>query len=277
MAPKKQPAKAKAAAKTPEPTPESPVDRIRNRISRFENLPAEILDANPLNWRTHPEAQRAAMAGALTELGWCGAVMVRSTGHGRYEVIDGHLRAEQPAGTMVPCLVLDVDEGEARKILASFDPIAAMAGMNGLNLMALMDDTTFENEPLSQMMTALMASIPADEAAAAALSAEGTVLAALSTDGYEPRNVVQLGETWSLSDRHFLMVADVFDSWPEAFALCQKVTPKPLYVPYGGPLVALTVTAKLRPMVIVQPVLFVASVTLDWWEDAHSTGSVVKL
>jgi len=33
--------------------------------------PAELA-ANPRNWRKHPEAQQAALAGVLSEVGWAG-------------------------------------------------------------------------------------------------------------------------------------------------------------------------------------------------------------
>ena len=42
-------------------------------------------------------------------------------------LIDGHLRAETTPDQVVPVLVLDVNEAEANKLLATLDPLAAMA------------------------------------------------------------------------------------------------------------------------------------------------------
>jgi hypothetical protein len=42
-------------------------------------------------------------------------------------LIDGHLRAETTHDQLVPVLVLDVDEAEANKLLATLDPLAVMA------------------------------------------------------------------------------------------------------------------------------------------------------
>ena len=42
-------------------------------------------------------------------------------------LIDGHLRAETTPDQLVPVLVLDVDENESHKLLATLDPLAAMA------------------------------------------------------------------------------------------------------------------------------------------------------
>ena len=63
----------------------------RNRIAGHADVaPAELVP-NPRNWRTHPDDQQRALAGALGEVGWVAEVLVnRTTGH----VVDGHLRIE---------------------------------------------------------------------------------------------------------------------------------------------------------------------------------------
>jgi hypothetical protein len=57
-------------------------------------------------------------------------------------LIDGHLRAELTPDTEVPVLVLDVDEYEANTLLATLDPVAAMAETGLAELRALMDQVT---------------------------------------------------------------------------------------------------------------------------------------
>ncbi len=42
-------------------------------------------------------------------------------------LMDGHLRAETTADQLVPVLVLDANEAEANKLLATLDPLAGMA------------------------------------------------------------------------------------------------------------------------------------------------------
>ena len=44
---------------------------------------------------------------------------------GSLELVDGHLRAETTPDQEVPVLVLDIDEDEANKLLATLDPLAA--------------------------------------------------------------------------------------------------------------------------------------------------------
>ena len=101
---------------------------IRDRILGLRRVPASSLLANPLNWRSHPAAQRDALRGALAEIGYASALLARELADGSLELIDGHLRAETTPDAIVPVLVLDLDEAEAAKLLATFDPLAALAG-----------------------------------------------------------------------------------------------------------------------------------------------------
>ena len=111
---------------------------IRNRIKELRNVAASELRPNPKNWRTHPETQRNALRGILAEVGIAAACLARELPDGSLMLIDGHLRAETASGTTVPVLVLDVNEEEADKILATLDPLAAMAGSDAVQLDALL-------------------------------------------------------------------------------------------------------------------------------------------
>src|SRR5438034_2439194 len=99
---------------------------IRDRVIELRRVPVGELRPNPKNWRRHPEVQRRALAAMLAEVGFAGAVLARQTPDG-LELIDGHLRTDMLSDQEIPVLVLDVDEAEAAKILASLDPLAAMA------------------------------------------------------------------------------------------------------------------------------------------------------
>jgi len=67
------------------------------------------------------------LRGVLQEIGYADALLARALPDGRLMLIDGHLRAETTPDQLVPVLVLDVDEAEADKLLATLDPLAAMA------------------------------------------------------------------------------------------------------------------------------------------------------
>lgn len=101
---------------------------IKDRIKELRRVPASQLIPNPKNWRTHPEKQRNAIQGVLAEIGYADALIARELPDGSLMLLDGHLRAETTPNQEVPVLVLDLDEAEADKLLATLDPISAMAG-----------------------------------------------------------------------------------------------------------------------------------------------------
>ena len=111
--------KVKKAAASPAVAPDAPL-RLEWRS------PAELAE-NPRNWRRHPESQIAALQGIIAEVGWAGACLFNErTGR----LIDGHARkkvALDQGADRVPVLVGDWSEEDEAKILATLDPLAAMA------------------------------------------------------------------------------------------------------------------------------------------------------
>lgn len=128
---------------------------IRDRIVELRRVRAGDLLADPRNWRKHPKAQRDALADVLGEKGYAGALLVRETPDG-LRLIDGHLRAELDPNQVVPVLVLDLDEAEAGKLLATLDPLGAMATVNHDALQALLKDVSFDNKAINEMLAALV-------------------------------------------------------------------------------------------------------------------------
>jgi len=131
--------------------------QIRNRIKELRHVPASDLRPNPKNWRTHPKAQQDALRGILAEVGMADACLARELDDGTLMLIDGHLRAETIGEEVVPVLILDVDEAEADKILATLDPLAAMAVADPHLLDSLLRDVNTGDEGLQQMYAELAA------------------------------------------------------------------------------------------------------------------------
>ena len=100
--------------------------KIRDRIKELRRVKAGELIPNERNWRRHPKKQQEALQGILAEVGYANALIAYQTKEG-LKLIDGHLRASTTPDTEVPVLILDVTEAEANKLLASLDPMAAMA------------------------------------------------------------------------------------------------------------------------------------------------------
>jgi len=203
-----------------------PTAAWRNRIvGSGEEVPDQLL-ANPGNWRIHPKAQQRALAGALSEVGWVAQVLVnRRTGH----LVDGHLRVElaiSKGEPTVPVLYVDLSEDEERIILATLDPLAAMATADAAKLEELLRDLTPSDDALRAML---------DE-----LAERNGLLRQGLTDPDEvppaPDDAdvyVQPGELWALGD-HRLLCGDATD--PEAVRrLLDGATPTLLATdpPYG--------------------------------------------
>ncbi len=128
---------------------------IRNRVKELRYVPASQLQPNPKNWRTHPEGQANALRGILAEVGIAGAVLAYETPEGGLKLIDGHLRAETLGNADVPVLVLDVNEAEADKLLATIDPLGAMAEADADKLRELLKEVETASEDLANMFTEL--------------------------------------------------------------------------------------------------------------------------
>lgn len=129
--------------------------KIRDRIKELRRVRASALRPNAKNWRTHPKAQRDALCGLLAEIGYADALLARELSDGSLELIDGHLRAETTPDQEVPVLVLDLNDAEAAKLLATLDPVAALAETDQAMLAELLDAFETESEAVRRMLDEL--------------------------------------------------------------------------------------------------------------------------
>ena len=129
--------------------------KIRDRIKELRRVKASELLPNPKNWRTHPEAQQNALRGVLAEVGYADALIVRETPDGLM-LVDGHLRAETTPDSKVPVLVLDINEAEADLILATLDPLAAMAEADTEALRNLTESVPTDNEYIQTLLASIL-------------------------------------------------------------------------------------------------------------------------
>lgn len=130
--------------------------QIRNRIKEFIRVLAKELVPNPKNWRTHPDNQKDALKGVLSEIGYADALLARRLEDGKLQLIDGHLRAETTPDQEVPVLVLDLDEKEADKLLTLLDPLSAMAGTDETLLRELTDNLETQNEAIQNLVNSML-------------------------------------------------------------------------------------------------------------------------
>jgi hypothetical protein len=92
-----------------------------------EQMDPRALSPNPLNWRRHPESQRAALRASLSEFGFvAGPIWNRQTGN----LVDGHARVEEAIAAgreTIPVNVVSLPSESERRLLRMFDPITGMA------------------------------------------------------------------------------------------------------------------------------------------------------
>jgi hypothetical protein len=125
----------------------------RSRIVGHGTADPNELMTNPANWRVHPKRQQQALESLLDQVGWVRNVIVnQATGH----LVDGHLRvrlAQTRSEASVPVVYVDLAEDEERLVLASLDPIAALAATDSAALMALMGSIEVSSPDQTEVTT----------------------------------------------------------------------------------------------------------------------------
>ena len=127
---------------------------IRDRIQELRRIRAGDLLPNINNWRTHPEGQKSVLQDVLERIGYAGALVARECEDGTLVLIDGHLRRDMDHEQIVPVLITDLTEDEARELLAVYDPIASMAEQDDGILQDLLAKIDIEVEgPLAELLS----------------------------------------------------------------------------------------------------------------------------
>lgn len=140
---------------------EEVIELFRDRIVGLRKVQANELERHPGNWRRHPLAQRDALEATITKVGLVDAVIAREDKDGNLHLIDGHLRADLAGDQEVSVIVTDLDEDEADLVLATLDPIAAMAEADSEQLAELLTHVAIPStDLLHQLEDTVRASRP---------------------------------------------------------------------------------------------------------------------
>jgi hypothetical protein len=189
---------------------------------------AASLTENPHNWRTHPPQQLDGIRDAIREVGWAGALLYNKRTR---RLIDGHARKKLFEGHgEVPVLIGSWTEEQEKKILATLDPLASLAGADTDALDKLLREIDTGSEALQNLLSELRQQNGLDK-----------VLEGLSDpdDIPEPPDEAKTkrGDLWLLGD-HRLLCGDSGE--PEDVDRLldgEKVHLGNLDPPYGGLLV----------------------------------------
>jgi hypothetical protein len=155
--------------------------RFKDPANPIRYVKGRDLAPHPANWRSHPAEQMDALRGLLAEVGMCDVLKGFETPDGRVMLIDGHARAEVLPDQDVPVLILDVNPSEAKTLLATFDPISALAEADAEQLDELLRDVEVSSPALARMLENLA-------------STKG----AIDTEDSEPAGVDEIPERYQI-------------------------------------------------------------------------------
>lgn len=126
----------------------------KSRIVGHGKQPADQFLHHPDNPKYHPENQRAALAGAISEIGFISPVIVnRTTGY----LIDGHERVFLALDTNaeVDYIEVELSPDEEAYALVTLDPIGHLARHDSAKLDALLRDVQTGDEAVMTMLSEL--------------------------------------------------------------------------------------------------------------------------
>ena len=128
----------------------------RNRITRYgEEAPDQLL-AHENNWRIHPGTQQAALKAVLQTVGLVQNVIISERSG---KCLDGHLRIQMAISEgqqTIPITYVDVTPEEEKLILATIDPLSAMAVADEELLAAMRETMSAEFLEIEKMCQAEM-------------------------------------------------------------------------------------------------------------------------
>jgi DNA modification methylase len=128
---------------------------LRDRVVELRRVPVAELLPHGSNFRRHPRHQTSALKGVLRKVGFAGAALARKGADGGLVLIDGHLRRDTLPGETIPVLVTDLTQEEADLVLATYDPIGAMATRDDAVLGALLASLSSSDADVNALLERL--------------------------------------------------------------------------------------------------------------------------
>lgn len=137
----------------------------RKRIVGYEDIAvSELINMlNESNWREHPDAQGAALDGVLTEVGVVQNILINlrlgkewpEDKRGIRKMVDGHLRVKlghKRGQATLPTTLVDLNPPEEGLVLATLDPLGALAKTNPEAFDALLRRVSAESPAVQKML-----------------------------------------------------------------------------------------------------------------------------
>lgn len=123
---------------------------------------ASELQADPRNYRGHPEHQEDAVRLALAEVGNVIPLLARENADGQLILIDGHLRAQIYGDQEVPVIVLNVSEHQAGVLLASYNELTGRARVEESALQDLVRSLQGISDETMELLSTVLSTVLPD-------------------------------------------------------------------------------------------------------------------
>ena len=189
---------------------------------RLEWIEAGSLADNVFNWRRHPQEQLQSIRELLQdpEIGWAGVCLFNErTGR----LIDGHARKSVvDPKTPIPVLVGNWSEEAERKILATFDPVSAMAQGDAAAYQALIESVNADGLFVRDLIQSTMREL--DREATDVATGDAAVA------GEVPSPALAAMECQPFEHHDFLML--IFRNDQDLQAACEKLAIKRIAITY---------------------------------------------
>ena len=179
----------------------------KNRIIGLDQKPANEFNFNPLNWRKHPDQQREILRTLLGDVGWVTGVIENvRTGN----LIDGHARIEEALRDdptqLIPYIKVDLSQREEKLVLATLDPVSALAETSVDDLDTLLEQLVAETPDLADLLSDLHGFEVGEDDEDEDISEVPAARAALAQRTWK----VKPGDVWEVG-RHRLLCGDSQD------------------------------------------------------------------
>jgi hypothetical protein len=207
--------------------------QIRDRIRELRRVRAGDLMPHPDNWRVHPSSQIAALRGVLNHVGFTSALIARELPDKTLQLIDGHLRAELAPDAIVPVLIVDLNDEEARYVLITHDSLGAMAESDVNRIAALLQSIHSNDDAVNALFEQIAG--PRLWASLHSLETDLSEPSPERADELQRKWGTALGQVWNIN-RHRLVCGNSRDSavldrlWTECSPLIRMIWTDP---PYG--------------------------------------------
>ena len=115
-------------------------DPIRNRVIGYQEIAKSDLVLHPGHEWVHPDEQKKLLAEFVAEDGNISALAVRRhpSLEGKWEIIDGRLRFENLQLEKFSCVILDLNDEEAKRAVPRYNTLAHLSVTTNPTLLAMM-------------------------------------------------------------------------------------------------------------------------------------------